>query len=972
MAASSASDISHLTNSPLWNQTGTPHLLIDRSGKKLLAANPPAYELLGRRLVELSATANWAESLFDGTLCEKFQKAVESDAPSTRGPCRTCYQTSDGNSLVLELSCDALNDNGHPLWLVTLKDVTREDAWRQELEQVHGKYAAILNHLPGFVLLKDREGRRTFANKQYAELHRRPWEELEGKTDHEIFPSELAEKFSADDAEILRTGIASRAYENYITPDGDSRWIERIKAPIHSLQGEPIGILVIFWDASERRQAEEAFRNEATHMHALMESVPDAIYFKDRESRFLRISQSMAEKFGLPSPEAAVGKTDADIFSPEHAQQARKDELRIMETRQPIVAVIEKETWNDREDSWCSTTKMPLFDGEGNVIGTFGISRDISDLIRAEQAQSQERDLLRTLMDGLPDLVFIKDRHGRFITCNIALANYFGTNDVDAIVGKTDFDFVPADIAQSFVDDDQEVMNSGEPLIAREEPNEDSDGNLSYFLTTKVPLRNPDGEVIGLVGIGRDITTLKRAREELTKARDAADAANRAKSDFLANMSHEIRTPMNAVIGMAELLQDTQLDPSQREYLRMIKESGESLLDLINDILDFSKIESGKFLLESVPFDIHELLGDTMKFLAVRAHRKQLELACHLSPEVPRGLLGDPSRLRQIVVNLVGNAIKFTETGEVLVDVQATPRDDDVLISLCVKDTGIGIPEHKLTSIFDAFEQADSSTTRRFGGTGLGLAITSRLVSLMGGQLQVTSVEGQGSTFSFEVAFPLTSEGLIQMALVTPERLQDMPVLIVDDNSTNRQILDEMLRVRGMKPKTVSSAAEAFWIMTQARKAGQNFPLVLTDVNMPDVDGFMLVEQIRSSNDLTQPVILVLTSGDRQGDRARCQELGVAAHLMKPVKQSELMDAIVHSMGITSVESASIQIPDPQRRKVPPLKILVAEDAYANQVLAEGLLQKWSHQVVIANNGLEVLDLVKTEAFDLILMDVQM
>jgi PAS domain S-box-containing protein len=414
---------------------------------------------------------------------------------------------------------------------------------------------------------------------------------------------------------------------------------------------------------------------------------------------------------------------------------------------------------------------MPLLDSHGQIIGTFGISRDISDQQRAEEALQRERDLLRTLMDHVPDLIFVKDTEGRFVTANSALFRVLGAESLEEVVGKTDYDFSPPELAKHFWEDDQAIIRSGQSLIDREEYLVDPDGNDLCLLTTKVPLRNSDDEVVGLVGIGRNITQRKKAQEQLETAKNAADAANQAKSDFLANMSHEIRTPMNAVIGMTELLLDTELNSAQREYVRMVHESGESLLSLINDILDFSRIEAGKLELEDTDFCLHDTLGDTMKSMAIRAHRNALELAFHISPDVPDALVGDPARLRQIVINLVGNAIKFTDQGEVILDVQCVSQSEDGCeLRFAVSDTGIGIAQEKLASIFGMFEQADSSTTRRFGGTGLGLAICQRLTDLMGGKIWVESEEGKGSTFFFTARFGQSSKDFSQFTITDPSR----------------------------------------------------------------------------------------------------------------------------------------------------------------------------------------------------------
>jgi CheY-like chemotaxis protein len=429
---------------------------------------------------------------------------------------------------------------------------------------------------------------------------------------------------------------------------------------------------------------------------------------------------------------------------------------------------------------------------------------------------------------------------------------------------------------------------------------------------------------------------------------------------------------MNAVIGITELLLGTKLSTDQREYMAIVKDSAESLLALINDILDFSKIEAGRLDLDHVAFEIRELVGDTLKALALRARGKEVEVACHMHPDVPYTLEGDPLRLRQIVINLVGNAIKFTREGEVVLDVAAEPSSEGrTCLHFTVRDTGIGIPDDKQRAIFDAFSQVDSSTTRRFGGTGLGLTISARLVSLMGGRIWVESAVGSGSKFHFTAQFDL-GERAAAVRSPTIESLVGLRVLVVDDNETNRLILREMLANWEMRPTTVADADAALLELRRARQCGVPHRVVLTDVHMPGVDGFQLTERIKSSTELDGAVILMLTSGDSPGDIDRCRKVGGAAHLMKPVKQSELFDAIVTSLGVVEhVEPSSDETPRSPKGSSP-LRILLAEDSYSNQRLAVGVLSKWGHEVTVVNNGCEAVATLENGSFDLVLMDVQM
>lgn len=468
-----------------------------------------------------------------------------------------------------------------------------------------------------------------------------------------------------------------------------------------------------------------------------------------------------------------------------------------------------------------------------------------------------------------------------------------------------------------------------------------------------------------------EIEQRKKLEEHLREATTIAESANRAKGEFLANMSHEIRTPLNAVIGLTEVVLRTELDPVQRENLRTVIDSAESLLSVINDILDFSKIEAGKLDLEAVPFNLHDVVGDTLKALAVRAEYKDLELVCFVEPEIPPGLIGDPVRLRQVLTNLVGNAIKFTEHGEVVVRVHPDSSNGRLRLRVDVSDTGIGISKEQLDKLFEPFSQADASTTRRYGGTGLGLSICVQLVELMGGEINAKSTPDQGSTFSFTCEFEISQDRNVREE--TPQELAGTRVLIVDDNETNRSILEQVTIAKEMVPTLTDSADSGLAELSSACERGEPFQLLISDVHMPDCDGFGFVEAIRQDSRFDKLTIIFLTSAGEAGDMSRCDRLRVAERLMKPVKQSELFEVMLRALKIDSRALTSQPSLDGEGLPhVPPQRILLAEDSKANQQLALAILNEHGHEVTVAENGLEALDRLELQTFDIVLMDVQM
>ena len=627
---------------------------------------------------------------------------------------------------------------------------------------------------------------------------------------------------------------------------------------------------------------------------------------------------------------------------------------------------------------------FPVFDG-ADVIGVMEFfSRDIRKpdeallamlatvgsqigLFVERKRAEEELDRFFTLS---PDLLCIANFDGYFLRLNPSWERTLGITR-EELLAKPWVDFVHPSDREATIGAKSTIVNDTQ-LTNFENRYRCADGSYKWLQWTAASYQD-----LGLIyAVARDVSDRKRAERELEIAKRRAEEATVAKGEFLANMSHEIRTPMNAIIGMTDLTLRTKLTPQQRDYLTTVKDSSEALLAIVNNILDFSKIEARHLALERVPFDFRDVVEDAVRLLASRADEKGLELACRIAPEVPETLVGDPGRLRQILVNLVGNAIKFTERGEVIVDVSLDHLEGDAAqVRFTVSDTGIGIAQEKQWQIFGPFVQADASTTRRYGGTGLGLAISAQLVELMGGRIWIESELGKGSRFHFVAHFDAAPTTGAQPVPASTD-LQGLRVLVVDDNATNRRILVEMLTSWRMKPASVDSARAALAALAEAATAGKPFPLVLSDALMPEVDGFALARAVRSDARFADTRLIMLTSAGLQLGRSRTRELGFAACLTKPIKQSDLLDAIVTLFSTASpakrASRGQARRPPPSQTGTRPLRILVAEDNATNQKLVVALLEQRQHTVVLASNGREAVRQAGEQSFDVILMDVQM
>jgi two-component system sensor histidine kinase/response regulator len=882
---------------------------------------------------------------------------------------------ANGEEFPVEMAMTMGHVQGLPVCTFFLRDISESRRAERALRDSEALYHSLVESLPLNVFRKDLKGVFTFGNDRYCETLGRRRDQIVGKTDFDFFPKELAFKYRDDDRLVIATEETFDSIEEHFKPDGEKIHVHVLKTPVRDSGGEIVGTQCIFWDESNRIRAEQALRESEQRLQSVLDNTTAVIYLKNLQGQYLLVNRCFEELFHIASGNI-VGQTDHQVFPKELADAFRANDLNVIEAGQPL----EFEELAPHADGLHTyiSVKVPLRDDAGEIYGMCGISTDITQRKRAEEEIRKISTFLDSIIENLPIMLFVKDAAElKFERMNRAGEELLGCPH-EELIGKSDHDIFPPELAEAFVAKDQEVLRNKSLVDVSEETIVTPRGERILH-TRKIPILGDNGEPAHLVGISEDITERKRHERELKTAMEAAEAANRAKSAFLANMSHEIRTPMNGVIGMTGLLLETRLAPEQREYLTLVRDSAHSLLALINDVLDFSKIEAGRLDLDSFPFRIRDQLGDTMRSLALRALGKRLEMVCQIAPDVPDRLLGDAIRLRQIVINLVGNAVKFTERGEVVLDVAlagestatAAPAADEIALHFTVTDTGIGIPPEKHALIFQAFEQADTSTTRRYGGTGLGLTISSRLVELMGGRLWVESEPGKGSRFHFTAVFGRATDEREATMPAEPAALDGLPALIVDDNATNRRLLVELLTRWRMKPEEVEGGRQALAAMRRASEAGTPFALVLLDANMPEMDGFSLAEEIQGHPEFARAAIMMLTSGGRPGDIERCRGLGIASYLMKPIKQSELFNAILAAAGgkVEAREDASAGLPRRSRRS---LNVLVVEDSLVNQKLAVALLERRGHRVEIADDGRQGVNAWEQGRFDIVLMDVQM
>ena len=777
---------------------------------------------------------------------------------------------------------------------------------------------------------------------------------------------------SPDDATTEQTQIINRALSSFaVIATALTGWsrkgFEAKLKKANALLEEKVDITTttLTRATAERALAEEAFRESIARYQSLIEALPINVFQKDRDGRLVFGNRMYFETVGQTEDEM-LGKTDKELFPAALAEKYQADDVKALKGE--TIELVEEHLRKSGEKMYVQVFKAPVYDTERNIVGTQGMFWDVTERVEAQQSQQETDAQMRTLVSSNIVGIIWERLDGEIKQANRAYLNMLGYSDQDLVNGLDWSDLTPPEyLAIDALAEQRLRENRFCPPYEKEYLHKD--GSRIPVLVGAALLEGSTEECICFV---LDISKRKKAELELKRAKEAADAASQAKSIFLANISHEVRTPLNAIIGMTELVLDSPLKPDQTEYLKTVLDSGENLLTIIDDILDFSKVEVGKLKLEPSAFRLRELMSETMKSLAVRAHGKGLELVCDVAGDVPDLVITDGGRLRQILTNLIGNGIKFTEKGEIVVTaVLASQTDDEIRVHFSISDTGIGIPKSAQAKIFSAFEQADGTTTRKYGGTGLGLAICSDLVKLMNGSIWVESEIGSGSTFHFTIRATRPTQ---------PEDLADrkfdggIQVLVCDDNEKNATALVDMIGRWDLSTTMSISANEAFGKYKEAIQNGRPFDVAMIDARMPHIDGFELVEMIQSLDNPPCKLIMLLGGGmQTSADIERCQELGVALYLMKPAGPSDVFDGLSLVLSEKSDFNNGSSLHD-KEITLPPLRILLAEDSLVNQKLMLGILGKHQHIVTIAKTGKEAVKVYnkRSDKFDIILMDVQM
>ena len=902
---------------------------------------------------------------------DALQAAIRS-RESWRGE-RICRR-KNGDSFAVEQTITPLqnSDGGIHYVVVTLRDIAGPKQVEEDLRLTRERLEAAEQTAGAGTWVWDAATGRIEGSSEWLKLHGLdPQGTLNWVAYGDILHPEDRARVISWLEESLGNRVPNLSTEyRVLLPDGKTRWISASGRGAYDAAGRPVRMTGVCLDITERKRADLFATESRRDFERFFNLIPDLACIVSTDGYFKKVN---------PAWETTLGYTEEEVLSTPMLEFIHPDDL------ERTVNEVAKQSREHRTKHFvnryrCKNGSYRLFNWATTFnrddSTRFGVARDITEQRLSEESLRESEERFRIMADSCPTIIWVTDAEGRTRLANRMCHELFGATFEQAD-GDWSRSLIHPDDHPEYVRKFLFAVRERAPFRAEARVRR-SDGEWRWIGSYAEPRVSLSGDFLGHVGISPDITDRKQSEEALQRAKDAAEGANRSKSEFLANMSHEIRTPMNGVIGLTELALDTHLTPEQRGYLESVKISADSLLRILNDILDFSKIEAGKLEFEVIEFDLRQAVDAMLKVLGIRAASKKLELACDLGPDVPSKVLGDPGRLQQILVNLTGNAIKFTERGEVVVRVERSSETaGEVELHFSVRDTGIGIPLDKQQHVFRAFAQADSSSTRTFGGTGLGLTISSQLVEMMGGRIWVESEPGAGSTFHFTVRFGLTSQVAVSGA-AGPAVPPGLRALIVDDNATNRRILGDVLTRWGVQAITAENARAALDILTSERSLDKAFPLILLDAQMPEEDGFWLAEQITGRPGLAGATIMMVSSSDMHSDAIRCRDLGIDLYLVKPVIESELGEAILQALGrlpkpdLLRLACATGVVCTSELQPRSGVRVLLAEDNPVNQKVALRILEKRGYSVVVAGDGLAAIEEFRKHSFDLALMDIQM
>jgi len=807
------------------------------------------------------------------------------------------------------------------------------------------------------IVISNLDGAIEYANNKFTETTGYALDEAIGKNPRFLKSGHTSQEDYKRLWETILAGGEWRGEFQNKKKNGELYWESATISPITNDVGEITHFLAVKEDVTARKEALEALSESESQMRALFLAMTDVIIVYNSEGRYLKIAETNQSKLFRP-PADMVGKTVTELFHPDLADFFLTQIRRTLETG--VLNIVEYSLLIDNREIWFSANVSPMT--SDSVIW---VARDITESKRNAAELVRQKQYFESLVQNSPVAIVVLDNKEKILSSNPAFEGLFGYSSADIIGVNLDELITDSTTREEAIGYTQTVSTRAVHAIGKRKRN---DGSLVDVEIFGVPVF-VNGQKTGMLAMYHDISELILAQRE-------AEESNRAKSEFLANMSHEIRTPMNGVMGMLELALDTQLTAEQRDYLQTSLHSAEALLSLLNDILDFSKIESGKLALEDINFNLRNAVEDVAYTLAKRAQDKGLEIACLIDPDIVTNLRGDPGRLRQVLVNLVGNAIKFTHQGEIIIRADNIEQSEKyATIHFSVQDTGIGIPYNRQAAVFERFTQADGSTTRTYGGTGLGLTISKQLVEIMHGKIGLNSTPGIGTTFWFDLKFEKQPAEKRETAPLSPSpvNLLHARVLVVDDNQTNRMVLTKNVEALGSRVDAVSSGAKALEVLRNAHRAGDPYHIILLDMQMPGMDGEQTARAIKSDPSVRDAKILILTSMGQRGDADRLEALGCSGYLLKPVKQQMLFDAVIAVLGRPEEQTPSIITRHllAEKRK-DNLRLLLAEDNPVNQKLAIVLLQKAGYSVDAVDSGAHVLERLQANHYSAILMDVQM